>query len=225
MVEAAPCRLCGANGEGFAVVDQRRYFRCPSCALVFLAAEQLPSSQAEKDHYDTHENDINDPRYRTFLSRLAAPLIPRLRQGAGGLDFGSGPGPALAAMLREAGFTMEIYDPFYADNPDVFHRQYDFITMTEVAEHLHHPGEDFARLDRMLKPGGWLAVMTQILDDETAFAGWHYRRDPTHVAFFQRQTFDFLSQYFGYRIDWLHASVVLMQKAGKNHRSSTPTQV
>jgi len=225
VAETAPCRLCGANGKGFAVVDQRRYFCCSSCALVFLAADQLPSRQTEKDHYDTHENDIDDPRYRAFLNRLAAPLISRLPQGSVGLDFGAGPGPALAVMLREAGFTMEIYDPFYADNPDIFHRQYDFITMTEVAEHLHHPGEEFARLDRMLKPGGWLAVMTQILVDETSFPSWHYRRDPTHVAFFRRQTFDFLRQYFGYRIDWPHPSVVLMQKTGKNQSSSTPMEV
>ena len=213
MAEVAPCRLCGDIGDDYAKLDGLSYYQCRSCALVFLAADQLPDPTAEKDHYDTHENDINDPRYRAFLARLSAPLIPRLASGACGLDFGSGPGPALAAMLAEAGFAMDIYDPFYADNRAVMRRRYDFITMTEVAEHLHHPGEVFTRLDQMLKPGGWLAVMTQVLEDETEFASWYYRRDPTHVAFFTRRTFDALSLRFDYRIDWPHASVALMQKA------------
>jgi len=225
VAEPVPCRLCNAEAEDFAVVDNKRYFTCPSCGLVFLSAEQLPGPVAEKDHYNTHENHLDDPGYRAFLSRLAAPLIPRLVPGANGLDFGCGPGPALAAMLEEAGFPMAVYDPFYADDQAVLHRQYDFITMTEVAEHLHHPGEVFACLDGMLKPGGWLAVMTQVLDDDTEFGNWYYRRDPTHVAFFSRTTFDVLGRCFGYEIDWPHISVVMMRKPDKQHGRSTPRSI
>jgi SAM-dependent methyltransferase len=225
VAEPAPCRLCNARAEDFAVVDNQRYFKCPSCALVFLSADQLPGPEVEKDHYDTHENHVRDPGYRAFLSRLAAPLIPRLEPGANGLDFGCGPGPALAAMLEEAGFPMAVYDPFYADDREVLRRQYDFITMTEVAEHLHHPGEVFAQLDEMLKPGGWLAVMTQVLDDDTEFSTWYYRRDPTHVAFFSRTTFDVLAQRFGYEIDWPHISVVMLRKVVRQDGKSIPRSI
>ena len=225
MVEGVPCRLCGARAEHFTVVEDRRYFKCSVCALVFLSADQLPGPEAEKDHYDTHENNIHDRGYREFLSRLADPLIARLEAGATGLDFGCGPGPALAAILQEAGFPTAVYDPFYADDQTVLRRQYDFITMTEVAEHLHHPGEIFARLDAMLKPGGWLAVMTQVLGQDTAFASWYYRRDPTHVAFFARETFDIVSERFGYEIDWPHISVAMMRKTGKHYRRPTPMSI
>jgi len=38
-------------------------------------------------------------------------------------------------------------------------RTCDFITCTEVAEHFHRPADEFRRLDALLKPGGWLALM------------------------------------------------------------------
>ena len=41
-----------------------------------------------------------------FLGRLAEPLVERLDPGASGLDFGCGPGPALAAMLTRRGYTV-----------------------------------------------------------------------------------------------------------------------
>ncbi|MEI4850515.1 class I SAM-dependent methyltransferase, partial [Klebsiella pneumoniae] len=83
-----------------------------------------------------------------------------LGPGARGLDFGCGPGPALATMLREAGMDMALFDPFFYPQASVLERQYDFITCTEVVEHLHRPAEVFRQLDRLLAPGGWLGVMT-----------------------------------------------------------------
>jgi len=203
------------------VVEGRRYFRCSICALRFLAADQLPAPVEEKEHYDTHENDIKDPRYREFLGRLARPLIEKLAPGASGLDFGCGPGPALAAMFEESGFRMTIYDPFYAPDQNALAQNYDFITLTEVAEHLHHPGKVFHQLDQMLNPGGWLAVMTQLGEDDAHFASWYYRRDPTHVAFYRRATFAHLCQIYGYGLGWPHASVALMQKPLSNRRNAT----
>ena len=60
---------------------------------------------------------MNDAGYRRFLSKLADPLMARLAPGARGLDYGCGPGPALAAMLREAGHEVALYDPFFAPDP------------------------------------------------------------------------------------------------------------
>src|SRR3546814_13943890 len=47
----------------------------------------------------------------------------------------------------------------------------------------------FDRLGRLLRPGGWLAVMTRFQSDDVPFAGWHYRRDPTHVTFYRAAPF------------------------------------
>ena len=68
---------------------------------------------------------------------------------------------------------------------DALQRDYDVITLSEVAEHLFEPAVEFERLGRLLKPGGWLGVMTCFQTDDTSFARWHYRRDPTHVVFYR----------------------------------------
>jgi hypothetical protein len=161
---------------------------------VFADPQSRPTRDQEKQHYDQHQNDPHDGRYRRFLSRLFEPLNSRLPLPSQGLDFGSGPGPTLSRMFAEAGHDMEIYDPIYAPNPSVLQRQYDFVTVSEVAEHFHHPGREFSLLWKLLRPGGWLGVMTKRLPDATAFASWHYKRDPTHVSFFSLETFAWLAE-------------------------------
>jgi len=92
-------------------------------------------------------------------------------------------------MLTEAGHRVALYDPFFHPDPAPLAQQYDFITCSEVAEHFHHPAEEFDRLGAMLKPGGWLAVMTSFQTEDARFGTWQYRRDPTHVVFYRAETF------------------------------------
>ncbi|MEM6495920.1 MAG: class I SAM-dependent methyltransferase [Pseudomonadota bacterium] len=149
------CPVCLAGTTAvLAAIDERTYHRCKRCHATFLDPDQLPSRDQERAHYDTHENDPADPKYREFLNRLAGPLLARMDDGLQGLDYGCGPGPALAQMLREAGHTMAIYDPFYEPERSVLEAGYDFITCTEVVEHFHRPRAEFARFNKLLKPGG-----------------------------------------------------------------------
>jgi hypothetical protein len=178
-----------------------------------VPAAQHLSSAAERARYETHRNDPTDAAYRAFLNRLAAPLIPRLPPGACGLDYGAGPGPTLSVMLAEQGFPMSNYDPFFAPDRRALHRTYDFITCTETVEHFARPGEEFARLDALLRPGGWLGVMTQMEESDAAFADWWYARDPTHVAFYRASTMRWIAGRFRWRIESPAASVTLFQKA------------
>ena len=97
-------------------------------------------------------------------------------------------------MFEEAGHPMRTYDPFFADHPDALRRRYDFITATEVVEHLHHPGREFDRLFGLLRPGGVLAVMTKRVIDRERFATWHYKNDLTHVCFLADATFEWIAR-------------------------------
>jgi 2-polyprenyl-3-methyl-5-hydroxy-6-metoxy-1,4-benzoquinol methylase len=171
-----------------------------------------PTAEEERAQYGHHENDTADPRYRRFLSRLAEPLMGKLSPGFEGLDYGCGPGPALAAMLGEAGHRMEVYDPFFAPHTSPLERTYDFITCTEVAEHFHNPAVEFDRLDALLRPGGWLGIMTCFQTDDRLFADWHYRKDPTHVVFYREATFHVISGQRGWACESPAKDVVLMQK-------------
>ena len=207
------CPVCLARPTAtFADLDGRSYWRCLRCLATFLDPAHLPGPAEERAHYLTHENDPADPRYRAFLARLADPLIAVLPYAMSGLDYGCGPGPALAQMMREAGHHMAIYDPFFANDADALARTYDFITCTEVAEHFHDPHGTFAKLDAMLKPGGWLAIMTTFQTDDDRFAGWHYRKDPTHVVFYRRQTMRQIAADMGWNCDYPADNVVIFGK-------------
>jgi hypothetical protein len=207
------CPVCETeHPRRFLKQDARDYWRCETCAATFLDPAQLPDKATEYARYCQHRNDPQDARYRSFLARLATPLNERLSPGSRGLDYGCGPGPALAAMLREAGHTMAIYDPLFFDNPASLIGPYDFITCTEVAEHFHHPAKEFAQLNHLLAAGGWLGIMTMFLTDDDAFGQWHYRRDPTHVVFYHAMTFEIIAQRFGWYCHIPCANVALFRK-------------
>ncbi len=189
-----------------------QYFRCPACAVRFLDPSQHPTRDAEQAHYLLHENRVDDPRYRQFLSKLANPLLERLAPAAQGLDFGCGPGPALAAMLEEHGHSVALYDPFFAPDPAPLAARYDFVTCSEVVEHFHNPSESFALLRGLVRDGGWLAVMTCFQTDDARFSNWQYRLDPTHVVFYREETFRFLAQSWGWHCEVPVKDVVLMQR-------------
>lgn len=194
------------------VFDERRYWACGDCAARFLDPRHHPLREAEYRHYLHHNNDVADAGYRRFLSKLAAPLLERLAPGLDGLDYGCGPGPALALMLREAGHRMTLYDPFFHPNPAALHSRYDFVTCSETAEHFHRPADEFDRLNRLLRPGGWLAVMTCFQTDDARFAHWHYRHDPTHVVFYREETMRHLASSRGWSCTIPVKDVALMRK-------------
>lgn len=207
------CPLCLCPGPFLlAQINGRRYWRCRECLLVFLSPEQRPDAQAELRRYLQHENSPEDQRYRAFLSRLSSHLVPRLPPGASGLDYGSGPGPTLSVMLEEQGFLMDIYDPYFAPDPSVLERAYDFITCTETVEHFYHPDREFRQLNSMLKEGGWLGVMTEMLLSDDHFEGWWYHRDSTHVCFYRRETMEWIARQFGWAVLFPRKNVILCQK-------------
>jgi SAM-dependent methyltransferase len=193
-------------------VGDQVYLRCPNCEATVMAPESRLTAEDEKGIYELHDNDPADAGYRRFLSKLAEPLMAQLPEGARGLDFGCGPGPALARMFTEAGFDMALYDPFFHPDPTALRARYDFITCTEVVEHLHQPAEVFDQLDGLLKPGGWLGIMTCFQTDDARFDNWHYRRDPTHVVFYREATFEWLASHYGWRLEIPRKDVVLLQK-------------
>lgn len=213
MLNSLQCPLCGAtNPTIFHQDTQRSYRQCQDCALVFVPEHERVSPSAEKAYYDLHENDPADPGYRRFLSRLVEPLLQRLAPGANGLDFGCGPGPALADMLSEAGMCMSLYDAFYTPNTAVLQRSYDFITCSEVLEHLHQPYLELQRLFAILKPGGWLGIMTKRVRNRAAFAHWHYIRDPTHVCFYSKTTLYWIAERWQVNLELPADDVTLFQK-------------
>ncbi|HBU58492.1 MAG TPA: methyltransferase [Verrucomicrobiales bacterium] len=207
------CPLCQSSGLFFHKDIRREYFRCSKCSLVFIGRDSLPSLKMEKSHYDLHENNPKDSDYRNFLARLTKPLLKRLEPNCSGLDFGCGPGPTLSIMMEEAGHKVSLYDPIYYPEVSPLSKSYDFITATEVFEHLHQPAKDLEILFNNLKAGGWLGIMTKRVLNKEAFAKWHYIQDPTHVCFWSETTFKWVAEKWRTSVEFPQADVVLLQKA------------
>lgn len=212
------CPLCHKTDiRHFSRIRERDYLSCRTCRLIFVPAEQHISADEEKSRYDQHNNHPDDPDYRTFLSRMFLPMHHRLNARSCGLDFGSGPGPTLSLMFEEGGHRMAIYDYFYAPTPSALEQPYDFITATEVVEHLQRPGFELERLWSLLNPGGLLGIMTQLVPESTPFANWYYLKDPTHVSFFSTSTCEWLAEHWEAELTFTGHNVMLFQKIPADH--------
>ena len=207
------CPLCSSTEIfEFHKDSLREYLRCDVCRLIFVPREFHLSIADEKAEYDLHENSPGDSGYRRFLSRLFEPVNARLYPGSKGLDFGSGPGPTLSIMFEEVGHDVSVYDPFYAADKSPLKLQYDFVTSSEVVEHFRNPAEDLQRLWSCVRQGGVLGIMTKLALDEASFARWHYKNDLTHVCFFSRETFRWVSGKWRAELTFVGSDVILLSK-------------
>ena len=208
------CPVClGSNTELSNKIEGKEYFRCHTCQVLFLTPKYHLSLEEEKDRYTQHNNEIYDLQYRNFLSALYEPLTQKLRSGMKGLDYGCGPGPALAEMFRENNYIIDIYDPYFFPDKTLLERKYDFITCTETAEHFYEANKEFNRLDSLLKEGGWLGIMTNFYNDSINFEDWYYRKDPTHVVFYSKQSFEVIASIMSWSVEIPANNVVLFSKS------------
>ena len=210
-----PCPLCGHSHIEFYHQDTKRhYWQCLACDLVFVDSTQRPSLLTEKSEYDLHQNTPEDEGYIRFLSRVSEPLLAAVERPAKGLDFGCGPTPVLSMLLNQSGLATTYYDPIYYPDESYLHCEssLDFIVCTEAIEHFHNPHIELAKLDRILKPHGLLAIMTKRVLSKEKFKNWHYKNDQTHVSFFSLKTFEFIADRFQYTLDVVSADVVFLRK-------------
>lgn len=212
------CPLCESHDHSLFHQDnnkrtKRAYLSCHQCHLVFVPAEFYLTEIQEKAEYDQHENDEQDEGYKQFLNRLWLPLKERLPVNQKVLDFGCGPGPLLANMMQDEGMDVSVFDHFYhPDQSALRANYYDVITCTEVIEHLHQPKQVFKQWLTMLKPNGYLALMTKRVTSREAFAKWHYKNDLTHVCFFSEACFIWLAQMHQLSYEFIGNDVVIFHK-------------
>ena len=164
------CILCKNDSiELFIVVDNKTYWKCNNCFVKFLDKKHYLNSKSERKHYLKHENYFEHKGYQKFLSKLYLPLKQKLSKNDVGLDYGCGHGPVLAQMLKLDGLKVDLYDPFFYPNKEIFNKKYNFITCTEVVEHFFDPYKQFNNLDKLLKKNAWLAIMTTFYQQNIAF--------------------------------------------------------
>ena len=207
------CPLCAENSlRKYHQDKQRSYLQCGTCGIVSVPAKYHLSPADEKAQYDKHRNTAEDLGYRMFLSRTFEPLVARIKFGSLGLDFGCGPGPVISRMAKEQGIMVSNYDLYYFNLPELLERRYDFVTMTEVIEHVADPQSLLMQLDAILKQAGILAIMTKRVIDQRAFSHWHYKNDPTHICFYSLKTFEWIGRKLSWRLEIIDKDVVFFYK-------------
>lgn len=212
MKSSISCILCAAEAAPFTEAHGRHYFACPRCGAVVLDPDDYVSRTDEIYRYTTHDNDVEDPRYQNFVMPLVDAVRAQYAPGSTGLDYGSGTGPVASKLLRDAGYTMITYDPFFDKDPTVMQDRYDFIISSEVIEHFHSPAKEFRLLKALMRPGGHLFCMTLRYSDEIDFDGWHYKNDETHVIFYREETARWVAEAFGFSGLQLHDRLIILEK-------------
>lgn len=196
------CPLCQSSHTSLYDQDEfRHYHQCGGCELIFVPRSELVSSSEEKFRYDQHENHPDDPRYREYLKKIVDSIHPFLKPTSRGLDFGCGESTLLEQLFVEAGFPTRSYDLFYQNDESVLHEKYDFIILSEVIEHLREPREIMLQLKEQLNPGGVFGIKTRLQPlSKTEFSRWYYKKDPTHIQFFNPKSFEKLNEVLGLNV-------------------------
>lgn len=188
------CPLCHSSNRqniNCQLALPREYYYCAQCEFVQMNPEQWPSNNQEFQRYSLHQN-IVDEGYVHFFKPLVK-IVKELQNPKDvGLDFGCGPIPAgesysvLAQLLQQNDFRMECFDPLFKQNYEAI--KYDFITLTEVIEHVQDPMKLILDLKSNLKStSGRLYLMTSPFLGLDQFEKWPYRRDFTHISFFNKK--------------------------------------
>lgn len=202
-LEHSVCKLCQHKVEKYCEFfkQPQSFYLCSNCRAIYRDSTTFLNAKSEKERYCTHNNDVLDVRYQKFVSPLTEAVDKDFSQTAMGLDYGCGTGPVATFLLKNKGYNMTLYDPFFYPDTTYTKNLYDFIICCEVMEHFHKPKDEFQKLKSLLKPHGKLYCKTKMLTDDFSveeFKKWHYKNDPTHVFFYSPKTLKVIKNIFGF---------------------------
>jgi SAM-dependent methyltransferase len=197
------CKIC--NTPTTPIYDRQfdiNYYHCSNCDYIFLNPGNIVSEQEELQLYQIHQNTPDNIGYvKMFKDFINQTILPYKANIKSVLEFGAGPGPVLADLLKENNFDVDVYDPYFFPEKVYQNKTYDLITSTEVFEHLKDPLETLELLYNCLNTGGIISIMTLYHpQDSEIFKGWWYRRESTHISFYSHQTMRHLAKRFGLQI-------------------------
>ena len=192
------CRLCNHEMSFFSTSRQRDYYRCSNCDSIQLDQNMLLDHNSEKYRYELHNNDIDDPGYQKFVKPITSFVLDNFNSKDKGLDFGAGPGPVISKVLKDHGYDISQYDPYFHPNDQLLKQQYLYVIACEVIEHFNQPKNSFDILYKVLAKGGSWIFMTELYNDHIDFSHWYYKNDETHVIFYTEKTLQYLKDHYGF---------------------------
>jgi SAM-dependent methyltransferase len=215
--EVWSCACCGfismAPIGDVAPVDYDRLYG----EAYYGRGERSPDSISRYDLANILETKL--PQARDALRLIAQ--CRQFRAGARLLDVGCSVGVFLKAA-GEAGFravgldispvaTRYARESFGVDARtgtletfDLAGERFDVVTMWDVLEHLEDPWRAMERVNKLLAPGGLVALRTpnakSLRPRLFGFAGWDMISPPEHYHLFARKSLQLFLSQFGYRV-------------------------
>jgi hypothetical protein len=198
------CRLCGSSTHFLfcqRVLHKHdvRYFRCPACDLI-QSEEPWWLGEAYSSAITSFDTGAIARNVRCARLTTATAWLLGVTPQSHCADFGGGHG-VFVRMMRDLGFYFALCDK-YAQN--LFARgfeadptqRFDLVTCFEVLEHF---ADVSGELDRMFSPRHDAILVSTVLHRGHREGWWYY--GPTHgqhIAFYSRQSMQFIAQRFGY---------------------------
>ena len=198
------CRVCGsAELRELGRVRGFRFVECARCAFSFAPAV---SRERMADLYTGgyHGPERGAPSHGWGDTGFLEPALQRLRDAhpLRILDFGTGQS-LIPEQLRRRGHRVVAVDvaPPLRPHPDRLTgvlremalpaRQFDLVYSFQVFEHLPEPVPELEELLRLTRPGGLVAIHTdmEVPEREAGFQEWWYVMPPDHCAFYRHRTF------------------------------------
>ena len=192
------CPLCNSTATLLCEKPKHLFYKCNNCDGIFRPKHTFLTAEEEKEHYEKHNNDVFDERYRAFVSPIVEAVLHDFSPETKGLDFGSGTGPVITKMLTDKGFQVRNYDLFFANEPSLLDEKYNYVSCCEVMEHFHQPYKEFELLKSLLLPKGKLYCKTEIFNNQKPFENWYYKDDFTHVFIYQTKTLEWIKSEFSF---------------------------
>ena len=204
------CPLCNGTSSHYYKHKERDFLNCHNCSSIFLHPKDYLIPDAEKAHYQHHNNNPENEGYQNFVRPLVDAILKDFDAGAKGLDFGSGTGSPIVKLLEDAGYDISQYDLYFHNDKQILQQPYDYIAASEVAEHFKEPYKEVTLLKSLLKPKGKLYIMTELWQDNYDFNSWYYKNDHTHVFLYHPDAFEWIRQEFGFKKVQIEKRVVTL---------------
>ncbi|MCL1117912.1 methyltransferase domain-containing protein [Shewanella aestuarii] len=208
-----PCPLCTHQVRFFIQDKKRAFYTCPECGIVIADPKSHLMPNIEKQRYGRAPKSAKQRQLSQFIMPLLEQINQQQAGALSGLNFGRLLDLQCLQKIEQSGHSVNQYDPFFAADHRVLQKSYDFVCSYKVFEHFRNPSKEWQLLTRLVKPGGWLAISTPLLTDLNHFDKWHYKNNPTHVSFYQQQTFEYLAENSEFTLLFASQALILMQKS------------
>ncbi|XMB66178.1 class I SAM-dependent methyltransferase [Mycoplasmatota bacterium zrk1] len=206
------CKICGAKTIIEYDKDMKCHIHfCNECGFIFKSENDYIDQSTEKDRYSKHNNNFENVGYVNMFEKFLDKIDDFISYEGYILDYGCGPGPVLSEMMSARGAKIKTYDLYFPHSEDYHEYVYDIITLTEVIEHFKDPLLELNKILDLLKKNGLLVIQTLFI--QKPFLKWWYRRDHTHISFFDNKVFEKISEILNLKVTYTdNHNIIILQK-------------